>query len=414
MPTYDLTITLKSPLAISRSRQATNTKAVERVPGSTILGALAERYLATGGSAEDNDFEHLFLDPDATRIWPAGATDVLPITTETCKLRPSGEHGIVDTLLERVLLELHPEREAPRCSFVTDGHPCGQPLKRYEARPVRATRTHVGINRALATKEAAILYAQEAIEPWNRNANGKHSRTVLHGAVETDERGLGALERLLCRADHGTVYLGRSRTRGLGEAQVALGPARPERTPKDWLDVGKKAAARLAQNDKRWDPKRTILIALHFPAGAILVDEFLRATNDPATALDFLPALPTAEELFASDEGPSRERDGVRLTLAYADAELELVRGWQAAHGLPRADDLALRPGSLIAYRAKAEEPAALEAFLERTLAPAVARGIGLRRSEGFGRVVVNDAVHVERDVGNANSHGFNQKGKQR
>lgn len=400
---YPVRVRLAAPVSVARSRQATDMEAREDVPGTTLRGALAAGYLRHVGEPEDVAFRHLFLDEEAVRFGPLRSGEVqLPRTVESCKRHggpaPDG-HGLMDALLCRIA-----GCDDARC--VEPG--CGESRKPWrhglatlsadgEARAARAStveRAHVGIDRGLGSRAAGILYSEEAIAAWRRiPSSATCERVILHGFLEADALGRRLLAESLDRTG-GTVHLGRSRTRGFGEGTLEIGEPDAEDGPDLWLARGRAAAAevsRLAGSEGQdgW-PVDAVLLALHLPNGAIFVDEVLRATNDPSTAIGLLPPLPPDGDLAKALE---REVDGALVRLVYADTELELVRGWNAAHGLPKADDLALVPGSVFAYRVRGDEAAVARLFAH--LHESVEHGIGLRRSEGFGRVVVNDAVHL-------------------
>jgi CRISPR-associated protein Csx10 len=73
-------------------------------------------------------------------------------------------------------------------------------------------------------------------------------------------------------------------------------------------------------------------------------------------------------------------------------AHHERLRGWNAAHGLPRQDEWAVTRGSVYAYLYEGD--ASGQAALQERLRDLEARGLGARRNEGFGRVVVCDDFH--------------------
>ena len=70
----------------------------------------------------------------------------------------------------------------------------------------------------------------------------------------------------------------------------------------------------------------------------------------------------------------------------------ERVRGWHAAHGLPRQDELAVSRGAVFAYLFQGD--AAARAALRERLDGLQRDGIGARRNEGFGRIVLSDSFH--------------------
>ena len=70
----------------------------------------------------------------------------------------------------------------------------------------------------------------------------------------------------------------------------------------------------------------------------------------------------------------------------------EPLRGWNAAHGLPRQDEWMVARGSAYVYRFRGDQRQ-LEALFAR-LGTLADDGVGLRRNEGFGVVEVSDEFH--------------------
>ena len=70
----------------------------------------------------------------------------------------------------------------------------------------------------------------------------------------------------------------------------------------------------------------------------------------------------------------------------------ERLRGWNAAHGLPRQDEWVVERGAVYVYRFTGTATER-EALIEQ-LATLSEKGVGLRRNEGFGMVIVSDNFH--------------------
>jgi hypothetical protein len=85
---------------------------------------------------------------------------------------------------------------------------------------------------------------------------------------------------------------------------------------------------------------------------------------------------------------------GVRFTSEYAAVEWETWDGWAMAWGLPRPLVTALAPGSVLVYRAPAQEREAVLAFLREV----EGRGLGERTAQGWGEAVACDPLHVTFD----------------
>jgi hypothetical protein len=75
-----------------------------------------------------------------------------------------------------------------------------------------------------------------------------------------------------------------------------------------------------------------------------------------------------------------------------AVARHERVRGWNAAHGLPRQDEWAIAPGAVYAYHFLGI--ATERAGLQERLRQLGRHGLGLRTVEGFGTVLISDEFH--------------------
>jgi CRISPR-associated protein Csx10 len=140
------------------------------------------------------------------------------------------------------------------------------------------------------------------------------------------------------------------------------------------------------------NPSRYFLFALSLPTGAVLVDDLLRYTLDPAGMVTWLPPLPPPDPSIRTIKTPGKEFEGGRLWCVTAAAHHERLRGWNTAHGLPRQDEWAVTRGSVYAYLYEGD--ARGRAALQEKLRNLEASGIGARRNEGFGRIMVCDDFH--------------------
>jgi hypothetical protein len=130
------------------------------------------------------------------------------------------------------------------------------------------------------------------------------------------------------------------------------------------------------------------LFTITLPTGAILLDPLLRYTLDPAGMVDWLPPLPPPQPGLLED-APAVSLDGGVLRCAAAVTHHERLRGWNAAHGLPRHDEWMVARGSVYAYVYDGDD-AGRDALIQRLL-HLQREGIGARRNEGFGLVTVCD-----------------------
>jgi hypothetical protein len=140
------------------------------------------------------------------------------------------------------------------------------------------------------------------------------------------------------------------------------------------------------------DAELHFVFSLTMPSGAILLDDLLRHSWDPSDAIDWLPPMPVVDDNRPVLGRDGREVDGGELRCLTAITRQERVRGWNAALGLPRQDEWAVARGSVYAYVFEGDKESR-ESLLDR-LERLQGNGLGLRRSEGFGDVVVSDEFH--------------------
>jgi CRISPR-associated protein Csx10 len=306
-----------------------------------------------------------------------------------------GKHGIVDLLAALVRSRLSgrpwPHERCRVCEHELkahsgfwhlkgDGEPT-EPKRRWR----RTVAAHVGIDRYTHTAAESIFFTLPALEP-EPSADGQ--RAVLYGWVDAENDAREALQKLLTDEDH-ILRIGHARTRGYGRVRLTIGQEVPP-APVDYSAWSREMLARAAEGLPDLD--RNFLFTLSMPTGAILVDDLLRYTLDPAGMVPWLPPLPPPDAAVRTFDLPGKEFAGGRLWCVTAVAHHERLRGWNAAHGLPRQDEWAVTRGSVYAYLYEGD--ASGQAALQERLRDLEARGLGARRNEGFGRVVVCDDFH--------------------
>ncbi|MBI2566884.1 MAG: hypothetical protein HYV63_07635 [Candidatus Schekmanbacteria bacterium] len=388
---------LLAPLVLKGNRQSQRSDCLDCIPGTTLRGALAGAYLRFGGTPAEAAFRRLFLDAQQAR-WATLRTGlhVPPLTAASCKRSPgfSGqdEHGVVD-LLVAVLRAPEGEgrEECPRPG-------CGQPLKPFgkaydrtstgpkSTSAPKATAMHVGIDRDTGAARHSIFFSEEAIADFSSeeaiagdagdagapSRQPTPTRIVLRGVVELGDAARADFDALLGDLG-GIVRIGRSRSRGRGKVCLKLRETLAAPSAADYEATARDLAAAARRSGER-------VLTLGFPNGAILVDEVLRFANDPAVSIPWLPALDRW------DSPPDRIRP------LYARTRLQLVRGWNVAHQLPRQDDMGILSGSVFAYTV----PAAQWPGIAAELVALAEHGVGLRREEGFGTVSICDRFHLD------------------
>lgn len=451
MTRYYLRLRALSPLSITSHQNVAGqvNPTLAYIPGTTLRGAIAWKWLRENrNAAQTAGFQHLFdkgglrcgsLYPLAAPVEEARITysaDLalpLPLTARTCKhepgfqrapLRDEQGHGVVDTLvdaLEEVAdRRLREGEETPpekwkglaRHERCAPGG-CGASMDRFsgfyhsgEARDERWLRqvrppmrlfTRTAILEELETARPEALFSRQALEAGQEFA----------GFLDIAPQAEADLKRLL--SPGAEVYVGAGRTAGLGHMEVV------ELQP-DWgvlatllgpvADRQQKFADRLHSSlGERW-----ALVPLTLLSDTILLDRLLRSASAPepdvlhhyALLEAQVQALRQAEEAgteeSAADAPPAGALPawppGTELFLTVA--RHKRIAGWNTAPGArrPRSDDWALAAGSVFVLAAppdQADDLLTACVWLEE-------HGLGERREEGFGQVMVAHPFHTEVD----------------
>ncbi len=405
MKTVSVAARLLAPLAIRRDRQSERSDSARSVAGALVRGAFASIYLQRRGQPGETDgaFERLFLNDAACRFGPLDpGPRMFPMTAATCK-RERLRHTLVDVLWFRVAQHYLEGRmsdgvgrdwqQCAQCGAdlkAQDGFYHDDGARIREATNIPQVAAHVGIDRLTGTAADSILYTLEALAPSGNAAD-------LHGWLRADDDALETLRRLV-DDEGGRISVGHARTRGYGDVHVELGEAAEPEGPRAQLDRWLRWSSDLhdflrtpfAIRDLTADG---FFFAVSLPTGAVIVDRFLRYSLDPADMIGWLPRMPTVSAAFPLRNREARplESGGTVRWIAAVTAH-ERLRGWNAAHGLPRQDEWAVGRGATYVYRFEGT-PAQRGALVAR-LAALADDGIGLRRNEGFGVVSVSDEFH--------------------
>ncbi len=400
-----VTAKLLAPVAIKRDRQSERSESVRSVSGTLVRGALASLYLQQYGQVDDT-FKHLFLSEGSCRFGPLDpGPEIFSLTAASCK-RENIKHALVDQLWYRVAqhhtdgkLQEDAEttwRQCEQCESDLKAHHgfwheennslCENSSDRHHV------AAHVGIDRHTNTAAESIFYTLEALLPSGH-------REDLSGWLRADDTALKNLKTLLEKEDY-RISVGHHRTRGYGDMRLQLDEP-----------IGTDNSAVCVENWEKWSselikflgaPPLSIpnfssddnfYFSLSFPTGAVLVDRFLRYTIDPADMIPWVAPMPSVDAAFPMQNRPTQQLpSGGTVQWITAVTKHERLRGWNAAHGLPRQDEWMVARGSVYVYCFQGT-PEGREALIQQ-LVTLSEEGIGLRRNEGFGTVLVSDDFH--------------------
>ena len=405
MKRIPITAKLLAPIALKRDRQSDRSGSVRSVAGTAVRGALASLYLQQHGKADDT-FNRLFLNEASCRFGPLDpGPKHFPLTAVSCK-REGIKHALVDQLWYRIaqhymagLVEESAEatwRQCERCSADLKGHDGF--WKEQENNNLgemnndrQHVAAHVGIDRHTATTAESILYTLESTLPSNEEKD-------LYGWLSADNQALGALNQLLASEDY-RISVGHHRTRGYGDVHIQLDESVEnvglQSDMENWEQWSRELITFLSSDPlsiPNINPE-DFYFSLSFPTGAIFVDKFLRYSLDPAALLSWLSPMSSVDDAFPVENRPIHEfSSGGTMQWIASVTKDERLRGWNAAHGLPRQDEWSIARGAVYVYCFHGI-PQEKEVLIQH-LSTLSKDGVGLRRNEGFGTVVISDDFH--------------------
>jgi CRISPR-associated Csx10 family RAMP protein len=354
-----LSITTMSPLLLSAGPPAGNLiEALDFIPGNTIRGLLARKYMTRSGKPEDDIFRRLFLSGETHFGFASiNGSQIIPLSARSCKYN-SGfvddkEHGVIDILLP------DPDKEEKRCIKANCKHPVDylegfwnpETCKKEKVGKLLITRTAIDSVRSSASHEQ--LYSQRVIE---------EGQTFV-SAIEIPNDLVSDLRVLLKRPF--TAYIGKGRSRGQGWVKVK--EAEP---PILFFEGTLKERFERFNNDKGLP-----LLAVTLLSDAIFHDKYLRDCTAPDVS--HLKPLGIKENEW-------------KLKHYRAFASQRLVYGFDGEPlQLPRQPRLAVASGSVFLF-----EP-------EDGVKPTDPNGngigwIGDNNREGFGQAVLWHPFHYQ------------------
>jgi len=214
---------------------------------------------------------------------------------------------------------------------------------------------------------------------------------TFSGFIEVDSSLKDDLVGILTSA---RLPIGSDRTRGLGDVEVTLFDAMTDQ------HLGfERVAHRLAAFEEALQNRGGLGDGLHkeanldegpwmiFPltlhSGAIVMDEFMRyQTSIHAGALRMYSRCWP----YDAPNWPTRTR------LIRAFTSISMIAGWNSAHRLPKSRELVINRGSVFVFAAPEQDRDTLVSCLEQL----EKAGIGERRAEGFGQLVVGHPFHLQ------------------
>ena len=358
----------KSPFSIASSRAVGNIQeSLDFIPGTTIRGAFAGSWLKE--NVVDSNFKEIFTgDRVVFSNFYIQDAKPIPLTALSCKYHAGlkeekDKHGIEDILIPFIKAGRIPD-ELECCQYLREGKPCNAPLKKIRGyyledissgslEPVRIEKRLIYRTAISPISETALegaLFSQEVIEA---------GQNFIGDIWVYDDALLSKIEGFIKKLP--SFYIGADKSAGFGRCEILYSEI------SDVIDKQELQRRISDFNEKLGINKEKTYFSITLQSEAIIMDEFMRYKTfiEPGDL-----GLPEAE-------------------FVYGIADSRLLQGWNAMTKLPKEDAIAVEKGSVFVF-----EVNNLDSVLKR-LHETETKGIGKRRGEGFGRLVVCDSFHL-------------------
>jgi CRISPR-associated protein Csx10 len=352
---YPLTLTLDAPLLLTTLEGDPNSaESLDFIPGSSLRGAVARALCVQGIDRSNPDEFRRLVISGATRYLNGymQVKDRRSLPTPASFRREKyqeryhdlagfGYAASVDEEDSDGYLEEQLER--PDFPYMTLDRP-----DIYGAKAAGTGRVHQQRDRVVGRPRENV----GAIFRYDSLDAGQVFRALI-AVTEPDEAALGQTAAMIKQALGTTLLLGRSRRSGYGGA-ARISWSRPEDREAE--------GGRILFADQRGDDILRCLLT-----GDYLGRSMLTGQSDPAAF-----------------EAELDQRLGGRVEILSRYFEFRKVGGYNRKWGLELPQSVALKAGSLLLLRARAELPLSDLLGIEHA-------GLGERRAEGFGRVLFLD-----------------------
>ena len=391
---YIVNLIPKSPISLREGRTQTDHSTLDYIPGSIVHGTLASAHALL--REDGTEFNQFFFDEVSfSNLYPAlfrhkdlqGEMDPvypLPATTLTCK-RFSGfkddydeadpesnrPHGVWDGLIAWTLFALSGQqnydalddnlKDCPMCNESLDridGFYRHDELTFGKAKLEKTIRTRTGIDRRTGVVQHGILYSREAVSP----------ETNFWGTLSvSDDHGDEFYEFVEETQGYGLLRVGNNRTRGFGNVTLNLEEAEEEVDSVTALEE----RVRAFNAELQQQANNQIYVPITLISDIIVQDSLLRFCRAIEPYHLATRGIPEAEPI-------------------YQNSSTRRVMGWHHLWGMPKADELAISMGSVFLFGFK-------QPFNDwQALFDLQTEGLGLRRREGFGQLMIANPFHWE------------------
>jgi len=367
------------PIVISSTPEAGNNYAGRQdIPGRTIRGALAWKVASTDRNTQA--FRDLFV------LGGARFSNLIPTTYDAKPIAasPMGLQKVSKEPYVSVMLKPPDEKGKgyTKKHILREGYPVVE--KEDSSRLRNKTHMHVRINPQTKRANDGDLYSYEAPD----------SGVLYVGEIELTQQAWKDFADLLAinLNQAFSLRIGKARRRSYGLSKVYIEELKSDDAVKSWMPV---------PFETRWQAPSTTddnKFILTLASDTIALDTWGRFRQ--GFDREWLAEL-LGEDLVVYDPHKDEEEPAqFDLEVMQRVVKNKLVQGFNMRDGLPQWRDIALIAGSSVTIRIN---NLAIKDKVKVALQKLERDSIGLRRDEGFGRLIVNHPAHT------GEHHGFSK-----
>lgn len=340
------------------------------IPGSVLWGMFATRF----PKENMEKFCQTFFSNKIvfTNLYPLTKDNIdtlpLPLSTFACKHKPGFDEHIVDEqkhgfwgylLDDRGIEKRCPCCDSKKKSF-TDGFYYKRAGKYYSYNVGKTVNMHNLIDDESQSTQENALYSYEAL---NKGQNFKGYMLLYGEWSEFDE-----IHKLIESINHQPIWIGKGRNNGYGLSIIHfIGD-------ENYKLENKRLYANGEINLSQENNKFTLTVI----SDTFLLDKY-------ANYLTYIDKT-VLFNILGSDFSPEN------FKLLRSFSRVREVDGFNMKHNLPKNKMIAIRKGSAFYFEYKGSE----YEKLTKRLVEIEKNGIGVRRSEGYGQIVINLPYHRE------------------
>lgn len=353
-----------SPLVIGSTPEAGNTYQGQIfIPGRTIRGAFGT--LSYSNVQQDDLFNAFFM------LGQASFSAMYPILQNTILdelpdglFRYKDEIKVISALLGDNTQDAKKYRGFYRLGYK---EALEDPPKELSLQ----TKMHVSIENTIKRSRTGELYSYEAIPP----------QTYYVGELYLKEKTWQEFSEItgIALEQPFELMMGKGRRRGYGQCTLWI-EAIEDNTSPLWCPTP-------LENRLSWSNDRDHVYILTFASDTILVDDWGRAGVSFQDKSDSTVLKNYFETMLGLNQNT--------IEIRKENIRSKIVDGFDTRSGLPAWRDIAIIKGSSVAFEF-IDKASIKPKDLERWAADIEKTGVGLRRSEGFGRVVFNHPAYFD------------------